>query len=320
MSQIIPNLNTKRPKATPFKQQLLSAYRTAPRVRKACGILCGVGSIYILIGIIILVYSLKISQTRIRYDRECRYMNKVCEVKIQLRDVDGPVFLYYELDRFYNNHRRFVRSRNYEQLRGENLTLEEISNCNPVLEIQDLLYFNSSELLDSYIANPCGLAARSYFNDTFELYDTSGKRIPILEHRIAWPSDIKQYHRIQTVWQHYQWTDVENGNIYSEHFINWMKTDILPDFIKLWGRIEVDLDGEYILKIWNNYDVSRYDTGKYVVFSNTNTLGGSQMFLAISFMAFGVTCLISMCAFWIKAKITTERLYMLNYGNSKLLS
>jgi hypothetical protein len=265
---------------------------------------------------------LKISQTRIRYDnmRECRYMNNACEVKIEFRDLHGPVFLYYELDHFYNNHRRFVRSRNCEQLRGDNLTLDEISNCHPVIEIQDLLYSNSSEFLDTRIANPCGLAARSYFNDTFELYEASGKRIPIFEHRIAWPSDIKRYQRINADWQHYQWLDVENGNLYSEHFINWMKTDILPNFMKLWGRIEVDLDGEYILKIWSNYDVSRYDSGKYIVFSNTNTLGGSQMFLAVSFMAFGVTCLLAMCAFMIKAKITNEKLYVLNYGDSKLLS
>ena len=32
--------------------------------------------------------------------------------------VDGPVYVFYKLDKFYQNHRRFVTSRDYEQLRN----------------------------------------------------------------------------------------------------------------------------------------------------------------------------------------------------------
>jgi len=45
-----------------------------------------------------------------------------------------------------------------------------------------------------------------------------------------------------------------------EHFIVWMRTSGLPEFRKLWGRIDTSLyPGEnYLLNIKNNYDVSSF--------------------------------------------------------------
>jgi hypothetical protein len=34
----------------------------------------------------------------------------------------APVFFYYQLDNFYQNHRRYVKSKNYKQLMGETVT------------------------------------------------------------------------------------------------------------------------------------------------------------------------------------------------------
>jgi len=38
----------------------------------------------------------------------------------------APVYVYYQLDNFYQNHRRYVKSRDYKQLMGENRTLADI--------------------------------------------------------------------------------------------------------------------------------------------------------------------------------------------------
>ncbi len=35
------------------------------------------------------------------------------------QDVTGPVYVYYELKNFYQNHRRYVASRSSYQLNGE---------------------------------------------------------------------------------------------------------------------------------------------------------------------------------------------------------
>lgn len=47
--------------------------------------------------------------------------------------------LYYRLDNFYSNHRNFVKSRSYAQLRGETLKKSEVStDCDPIVTMEDL--------------------------------------------------------------------------------------------------------------------------------------------------------------------------------------
>lgn len=82
-------------------------------------------------------------------------------------------------------------------------------------------------------AIPCGLNAKSLFNDTFVL--KWGKDVvPINETNIAWPSDREyKFSNMDGDWKSVQWTDMED-----EHFIVWMRTAGLPTFRKLWGKID----------------------------------------------------------------------------------
>lgn len=42
-----------------------------------------------------------------------------CQVTFTLReDMESPVYVYYELQKFYQNHRSYVKSRSYDQLAG----------------------------------------------------------------------------------------------------------------------------------------------------------------------------------------------------------
>jgi len=78
-----------------------------------------------------------------------------------------------------------------------------------------------------------------------------------------------------------------------EHFIVWMRTAGLPNFRKLWGRIDGDLEvGKYKLKIQNNFDVASFSGKKMFVISTTNFLGGKNYFLAYCYMTVGVLCLL----------------------------
>jgi len=96
-------------------------------------------------------------------------------------------------------------------------------------------------------AIPCGLVAKSYFNDTFRLeYEPKGEPvvpIKIYEKHIAWSSDLDfKFNNIKKdlpkgkTFEDIQWMDMTD-----EHFIVWMRTAGLPNFRKLWGTIEGDL-------------------------------------------------------------------------------
>lgn len=73
-----------------------------------------------------------------------------------------------------------------------------------------------------------------------------------------------------------------------------MRTSGLPDFKKLWGKIEIDLekDKTYYLSISNNYNVKSFEGHKKIIFSTSGPLGGKNDFLAIAFIVVGVICLI----------------------------
>lgn len=54
-----------------------------------------------------------------------------------------------------------------------------------------------------------------------------------------------------------QWLDTNNcNNLYhiTEHVMNWLGIQTLPYMIKLWARIDANLDkGSYQMLIYNNY-------------------------------------------------------------------
>ena len=88
-------------------------------------------------------------------------------------------------------------------------------------------------------------------------------------------------------WTKEQWIDVEN-----EHFITWMRPAALPDFRKLWGRIEDDLDsGDYQIIVQSNYDISKYDGEKWIVLSTATYFGGKNNFSGTCYVVIGVLCL-----------------------------
>lgn len=72
-----------------------------------------------------------------------------------------------------------------------------------------------------------------------------------------------------------------------------MRTAGLPNFRKLWGKINQNLKpGNYKLDIENNYEVSTFEGKKSFVLSTTNALGGKNYFLAICYIVVGSLCIL----------------------------
>lgn len=80
-------------------------------------------------------------------------------------NMTAPIFLFYEIDNFYQNHRRYVRSKSLKQLAGDDLTEDELSkNCDPIMHVRDLQPKFKKNLDENMAANPCGLIANSFFD------------------------------------------------------------------------------------------------------------------------------------------------------------
>lgn len=50
----------------------------------------------------------------------------------------GPVYVYYQLDNFYQNHRRYVKSRDSSQLNGQYILPDKLTDCDPIIYVGDL--------------------------------------------------------------------------------------------------------------------------------------------------------------------------------------
>lgn len=78
---------------------------------------------------------------------------------------------YYRMENYYSNYRDYVKSKSYYQLAGKDIEQSSIStNCAPVdnfTAIDNPLIWNAYPV--TLKLNPCGLIAKYFFNDTYEL-------------------------------------------------------------------------------------------------------------------------------------------------------
>ena len=60
-------------------------------------------------------------------------------------EIKAPVFVYYQLENFYQNHRRYVKSRSNAQLLGENLAIGDssLTDCDPIITNEQLQFTDS---------------------------------------------------------------------------------------------------------------------------------------------------------------------------------
>ena len=120
-----------------------------------------------------------------------------------------------------------MKSRSNQQLLGNNLSVEELnSDCLPIVTNNDVDRYYSwdgTKLTPEAAAYPCGLVAKSYFNDTIAIKKEDGTAVDINKNGIAWQSDIdnkfKNIPESEGDWKKIQWTDVTNGKFIFSNLI-----------------------------------------------------------------------------------------------------
>lgn len=204
---------SKRPEDSAFKQQKLPAWQPVLTASSVLPAFFVVGFAFLPISIGLFFSSNSVQEFQLEYtncsslngggtcadilEREKaeavakNESNLVLECKCQQRftleeNYTKNVFLYYKLTNFYQNHRRYVKSRDDNQLAGKLAPKDTPSDdCNPFRDI------------DGVPIAPCGAVANSLFNDTLKLYrclkdddDCKARQpVPVVRTGIAWPTD-----------------------------------------------------------------------------------------------------------------------------------
>jgi hypothetical protein len=88
-------------------------------------------------------------------------------------NMTAPIYFYYGLTNFYQNHRKYLKSRDAEQLAGQLKSSGDLTNCEPIIYNKDISislknYKKTITLDPEAVANPCGLVAKSYFTGSIE--------------------------------------------------------------------------------------------------------------------------------------------------------
>jgi hypothetical protein len=246
----------------------------------------------------------------------------ICTLQFSIdNDLKPPVLFYYRLTNFYQNHRRYVKSFDADQLKGVARSADQIgsSDCDPIR-------IDNATKLPIY---PCGLIANSIFNDTFQepVKQNPGSNqnttYNMLNTGISWSSDKDLYKKTAykgsqivpppnwvRTWPNYTTFEPPNLSL-DEGFQVWMRTAGLPAFSKLARRNDKDVmaRGTYELVIWDGmftlclggarinpqfteFNVTLYGGTKSVLISTRTVMGGKNPFLGIAYIVVGGLCIL----------------------------
>ncbi|KAK1392230.1 ALA-interacting subunit [Heracleum sosnowskyi] len=292
--------SSKKPKYSRFSQQELPAFKPILTPGWIIAVFVLIGIIFIPVGLVSLSAANQVEEISERYDDKCGpsedknkavefiqsdKTNKTCVRTFTVKKkMKNPIYVYYQLDKYFQNHRRYVKSRNDLQL-SDTSKANEQTGCDPIL--------NSSNPII-----PCGLIAWSLFNDTYK-FSLKDKALEIDKKDIAWKSDKDYKFGSQVYPKNFQSggsLGIGGGKLKDsvplseqDDLIVWMRTAALPTFRKLYGKIAVDLEVNDVVTVTieNNYNTYKYDGEKVLVLSTTTWLGGKNSFIGRAYIILG---------------------------------
>lgn len=343
---------SRRPPDTALRQQRLLSYKPMLDPTWTIGGILLCAAIFVPTGHHLSRLSESIPEINFVYDPgDCSIdranRDRVCELSLEAtQDMRGPVLVYYGVTNFFQNHRTYFRSVDFNQLQGglpKDQTVLAAENCDPLREIGGV------------VLNPCGLRANTLFNDVFELLNDD---LTMREDGVAFSSDAEyRYGQPEgfrkercascdqdvcdcaagewscrepyvdedgACWRYFYPDDDTTQYLYetypmvvnplegvmNEHFMVWMRTAVTKNFRKLYGWIEDDVPKGTVLRfrVRANWEVSSFDGSKALIVTTSNWLGGRNDFLGKAVYVTGYCCLAAGVFFGLKQTLNPRRL------------
>ena len=218
------------------------------------------------------------------------------------RDFQPPIYMYYTIEQFYQNYRRYVASYSNPQMYGKNVSTSALQMvCDPKTFARGQ---RDPALPDDGVALPCGLQAWAFFNDTFAISidgdDTFNRPVRLDQADIAWQSDAELYGNVSAV-NYNTFPNYRGGNTSAVPlqantlFQNWMRPSIKPDVTKLYAVIhEPLLAGTNItITARNRYNSYGAAGSKKVFLTTQSWLGAHNLFLGRFYIVAGCASLLA---------------------------
>lgn len=267
--------------------------------------------VLLCIGCALKAHSDKIVEQRFSYDvnTNCEGTNvtlfeQQCETQtITINEkISKPVYVYYHLTKFWQNHFLYVRSISENQL--YDWDMDDVAECKGTGFGGDLAKNN-----DGKIIVPCGLQGWSHFNDVINVTIKSSSNSTKCENcltyeNIALKIDKERLKSFNSDPGDGFTNTVDNqtwnghpvrGETYipdlrtSEPLMVWMRYAPTSSFNKIHSIIHHDLDkGDVVeLSITNRFNNHIYNGKKELIFTEAGSFGGKHTFLSIMFILAG---------------------------------
>lgn len=320
----------KKPHDNNFKQHRLSV--CSPSFSFPCVILTYLilGLVFVPLGGFFFYLSQKLAHAKASYqiyqqDSPCAaaYPNGWCNVTVNItQDMNPPIYFYYELTNFYQNHRSYVMSRDDDQLQGQ----QSYTNCAPLVRYGDKYPPSDPSLVGKFLY-PCGLVANSFFNDDFASATLCSAGIcrslddDWHQDGIAWESDLRKLFIPQPV-DPSSMTRVSNfpygfnftlPNVTDPNLVVWMRPGLTSKITKFNRRIlktSFKTGDSVTITINNSYPISVFAGTKSVIFQTSTFMGShDNFFLSAFYLSVGSLCLVLALLFYCRSRAQEHPLH-----------
>jgi hypothetical protein len=282
------------PQNRSFSEQTQRAFRPALSLRgKAITgfIISGISLILAIVSIVSYNSSHEYEQ---RYDDICPVgKEEPCVVDFTIPDdLSGRISFSYKLTNFHQNHRRFLYSRNAEQLQGAYVPYADLSSCYPYRSVDD------SPDPEKWIL-PSGTVSRFIFNDTI-IWDNDTTLVIdywaiTFDTEWSWTyMPLSEEYKTGIKW-------MRNNTVFplsfdypeqDPNFIRWMRTEATQTVVKeIWICKNCSIRaGVYPITIISRYPTSIYGGTKSFILTEASSLGDRSFFLGVLLIV--ISCLV----------------------------